>query len=82
MGETEPKPRTLTLDDLAAELGVSKKTVSRRYHDGSTPPKIKIGRAVRFLRSGIDLWFEYHCPNRVNFMKIKKEIQRQRRSKK
>lgn len=46
-------PDYLTLDDVAARLGVSVKTARRRVADG-TLPAVRIGRLIRVPASALD----------------------------
>jgi predicted DNA-binding transcriptional regulator AlpA len=45
-----PEPDYLTLNDVAAKLGISPKTVRRRILDGSIPEPQRIGNKLRWLR--------------------------------
>jgi len=47
----------MTIDELAAYLQISKKTVWIHYSKGDMP-FLKLGGKVRFLKSSIDKWIE------------------------
>lgn len=49
----------LTIDQLARELGMSRRTIQNRLCNGaSMPPSYKIGRSRLFQRDEVDAWIE------------------------
>lgn len=46
-------PLTVTREQLAAELQVSTKAIDNWWREGRLPRPLRIGRAVRFLRSEV-----------------------------
>lgn len=47
----------LTPDDLAAVLGIQKRTIYVvRYMGGNLPPAIKLGRRLRFRPDDVEAW--------------------------
>ncbi len=56
-GDTPSLPALLTIQDLAAMLKMSKRTVERRVADGSLPKPITIGpRILRWRTNDIEKW--------------------------
>jgi predicted DNA-binding transcriptional regulator AlpA len=53
-------PRTLTEFEAARYIGMSRSWLAqaRMTGDAKAPPFLKIGRAVRYLRSDLDNWLE------------------------
>jgi predicted DNA-binding transcriptional regulator AlpA len=57
---------TLTEIEAAEYLGLSRATLRRARMQGarssyiSSPPFLKIGRAIRYLKSDLDKWLEQH----------------------
>lgn len=49
----------LTIDELAAELGLAKTTL-REWCWQKRIPFVKLGRAVRFRRADIEAWLAEH----------------------
>ena len=49
-------PRWLTVQQLAAELGLPKQTIYKWRVEGRGPRAHKIGRHVRFSREAVDEW--------------------------
>jgi len=47
----------MTIEELAAYLQISKKTVWIHYSKGDMP-FLKLGGKIRFLKSSIDKWIE------------------------
>lgn len=45
-----------TIEDVAAYLAVSKRTIERARNRGDLPPAIRIGRAVRYRASAVIAW--------------------------
>lgn len=48
----------LTPDQLAGELGRSRKTIDRWHAVGEGPPRTKIGQAVLYRREAVRKWLE------------------------
>ncbi len=53
-----PEDRLLSVDDLAAYLGVPAKTLYQWRHKGIGPRGLRVGRHLRYLRRDIDSWLE------------------------
>lgn len=52
----------MSVDDLAAYLGVPVATVRRwRYTGTDGPRSMKVGRHVRYRRADVDRWLEQHA---------------------
>ncbi|MCC5972300.1 MAG: helix-turn-helix domain-containing protein [Pararhodobacter sp.] len=59
MSVTPSKQETILNKGQAADLiGVSERTLSRLHAEGSGPPRIRIGRQVRYLQSSIYEWLK------------------------
>lgn len=54
--------RLLTVEAVAAELDVSKRTVYRLSDAGKMPRPVKLGGAVRWDRTAISAWIADGCP--------------------
>jgi excisionase family DNA binding protein len=52
----EPKPRLLTVDDVAAQLNVSRYTVWRLRDQGKFAREIKIGSSSRWQQADVDAY--------------------------
>ena len=52
----DPPGSYLTLDQIAGEFHVAKKTILRRIHEGQFPPHIKLGRLFLWRRSTVESW--------------------------
>lgn len=52
----EPKPRLLTVDDVAAQLNVSRYTVWRLRDQGKFAREIKIGSSSRWEQSDVEAY--------------------------
>jgi predicted DNA-binding transcriptional regulator AlpA len=55
---------TLSAADLARELRVSVKTITRMDQCGKMPAAVRVGHAKRWLRSTIVAWLADGCPSR------------------
>ena len=55
---------TLSAADLAKELRVSVKTITRLDQNGKLPDAVHIGHAKRWMRSTIVVWLANGCPSR------------------
>jgi len=56
-------PSLITVDEVAAMLQVSQRTVYRFSDIGRIPRPIKLGGSVRWRRSDILAWIEEGCPS-------------------
>lgn len=52
----------LTIDDLAAELQVPKKTIYHWRTQGAGPRGFTVGKHVRFRRVDVDTWVDSLLP--------------------
>ena len=59
-----PLEPLLTLDDVAAYLGVPKGTLYRWRVDGKGPRAIRFGKHVRFRRSEVEPWLDSRTDDR------------------
>lgn len=48
--------RLLTLEDVAARLGISPSTLRWWRHRGEGPPSIRLGRHVRYPEDALEAW--------------------------
>jgi predicted DNA-binding transcriptional regulator AlpA len=46
----------LTKAEAAEFIKVSERSLSRRHAEGKGPPRIKVGRQVRYLKSSLLAW--------------------------
>ncbi len=51
-----PGSSYLTLDQIAGEFHVAKKTALRRIREGKFPPHVRIGRVFLWRRSTVESW--------------------------
>lgn len=67
---------TFLLDRAAAAsiLGVSIPTWDQYVKDGRTPAPLRLTRRPRWLRSEMEMWIKYGCPNRQEWASIWSEI--------
>jgi len=56
--------RLLTAGELARELGLAPRTIRRLDLERRLPRPVRIGRAVRWIRSEIAAWQRAGCPGR------------------
>jgi excisionase family DNA binding protein len=57
-----PKQREwLSVSELAEELGVPRASVYGWNSDGTGPPRVKVGRHVRYRRRDVELWLADHA---------------------
>lgn len=54
--------RLLTVQDMAAILNCSARTVYRLVDSGKMPPPCRLGGLVRWSRAAIDAWIADGCP--------------------
>lgn len=50
----------LTIDELASELGVARRTVERWHAVRIGPPRIRVGRKVYYRAAAVRMWLEAH----------------------
>jgi excisionase family DNA binding protein len=65
-GEKPAEDQGLLIDsrEAARLLNVSPRTLYQMYTDGTMPPPIRIGRAIRFSLDALKKWVEAGCPAR------------------
>lgn len=57
----------LTVPQTAKLAAVSTRTIWAFLAAGRMPEPIRLGRAVRFRASDIDLWLRLGCPDRASY---------------
>ncbi len=55
----------LTIDALANELGVTRRTLERWHAERIGPPRIKFGKNVRYRAAAVREWLEAQEQNEV-----------------
>ena len=61
--------KTVTTNEFAELLGVSRATIYRMRMSGELPPTIPLNRrVVRWNKEDIDLWLELECPKEKEFI--------------
>ena len=55
--------RLLTVKDVAARMSVSVRAVWNYRDAGRMPSPVKVGGAIRWRESDIDLWIAAGCPD-------------------
>ena len=60
----DPPALTLSPSELAGELRVSVKTITRMDQSGKLPAAFRVGHGKRWLRSTIIAWLADGCPCR------------------
>jgi len=55
-------PTLLDINDLAARLRLSHRTIWRMRDKGTMPPSFQVGKSVRWHAAAIDRWIEQGCP--------------------
>ena len=55
---TETSDRLLSRAEVEEEFGVSKRFLERAAANGDGPPRIYLGRSVRYRRSDLRAWIE------------------------
>ena len=58
MNSTIKKSHLITYEELLKWLGVSRQHIDRLVNVGKFPPKIHVGRRVRFDSRDVDAWLE------------------------
>jgi predicted DNA-binding transcriptional regulator AlpA len=58
-------PKWLTRKEVADVIRISVVKLDRMRLEGSAPPEMKIGRAVRFAESDLELWLQQQSAARV-----------------
>ena len=71
--------RLVTTNDLAQRLKVSRRHIFRLLAAGKLPRPVRVGAAIRWRQSDIDLWLEWGCCPREKFDTLK-EAARGRRT--
>jgi excisionase family DNA binding protein len=56
------QPSLLTVDDVAAMLRISTRTVRRMADSGQMPRPLRLSSCLRFRRAELDLWIADGCP--------------------
>lgn len=60
---TKVSERLLSVDEVAARVGISRRTVWRLRDAGVLPPSVKLGgRLCRWRAADIDRWIQAGCP--------------------
>jgi excisionase family DNA binding protein len=62
IGANDPMELLITVDEVAAMLSLSPRTVWRRSSTGELPAPVRIGGSVRWRRSDIVQWVNAGCP--------------------
>lgn len=62
---TSPAPDAalMTVDDVAALLAVSPRTVRRMADSGAMPPPVRLASLVRWRLADLDRWLADGCPS-------------------
>lgn len=60
---TTADPVLLNVDDVAALLSVSPRTVRRMADNGAMPRSLRLGSLIRWRRSDVDRWIADGCPS-------------------
>lgn len=50
------EPELMTVDEVAAYLRISVAALYGMNHAGTAPPRIKVGRSVRYRRRDLEKW--------------------------
>ena len=66
------EPQLITASNLAETLRCSRRHVERLNATGRLPRPVRLGRAVRWLKSEIENWLALDCPNRLEYEALKK----------
>lgn len=53
-----PVEHLLTARQVASWLGVSEGALAQRRHRGDSPPFVKWGKTVRYIRADVESWIE------------------------
>ena len=61
IGANDPMELLITVDEVAAMLSLSPRTVWRRSSTGELPAPVRIGGSVRWRRSDIVQWVNAGC---------------------
>jgi len=59
-----PEP-LLSVEDLAARLGVPIGTVYAWNHKGTGPRRVRVGKHIRYTPADVDAWIEAQYADRV-----------------
>ena len=56
-----PVASLINIDEVATILGVSRRTIYRMSSTGELPPRLRVGRSVRWRRSDIEQFIANDC---------------------
>lgn len=59
-----PEPELLNARQAAAMLGISERSFNRRFDEGKTPPKLKLGGCARWRAQELRDYIRAGCPHR------------------
>jgi excisionase family DNA binding protein len=62
LGQMASQMALLSVQEVAGILGVSERHVYRLSDAGKMPPKLKLGKSVRWSEHAIDSWISAGCP--------------------
>lgn len=51
-----PLPKTVTAEEIAGQLNVTREWVYKAGRDGTLPGMVRAGRRVLFLEDAVDAW--------------------------
>lgn len=57
----------ISVSQVARLTSLSERTIWRMIGEGRTPETVRVGRAVRFRASEVDIWIKSGCPDRQTF---------------
>lgn len=69
----ESSEQVLTVDELALLLRRGVRTIWRMDKDQKIPAARKLGRAKRWSKREVDLWWQWGCPDRKKFNRLLKK---------
>lgn len=59
-------PQMITVNELAATLGMSKRTIWRLLASGQIPEPVRVGGGTRWRLDEIRNWIDQGCPTNAN----------------
>lgn len=68
---TDPEPLLLSAADVAAKLGIGKRTVWTWDAAGRLPEPVRIGATVRWRAAELDEWVAVGCPDRATWAALR-----------
>jgi excisionase family DNA binding protein len=68
----------LSADQLAHELSVSTRTISRLASSGKLPKPLRLGRSVRWRRDEVVSWLAAGCPDRQKWEAVRAKVERRK----